>query len=285
MSVEGFRTWLDRRARIALDTGRTAHTRIAAGVLAFVGLGFLALVRLMLNVPFGPSVSWAYPLAITLATVAPAIGLLAIGVRTERPVYRVGLTFAGVFGLLAVVAEPATLPATLAIGAAVLGLTGLHLRDHWRGRRFDRWLVAGALGAGTVVSLAAGIGLEPSVLRPLGSRIVLLAIAATPVFVNWDREAVLVGLGVGVAVVGVGLGAPFLSGAVALIVGGVVGASLPLLVVAAVGAVILFWAAMRSGETELALAAGVLLVAGIPATVPRALAVLTAIALLGGRSR
>ena len=285
MTADGFRSWLDSRPRTSHEPGTEPTARVVAGVLALVGLGFLAVVRLGMNMPAGPSLSGVYPFALGLGTLAPAVGLLALGVATDRSVHRVALTFAGVFGLLSLLAEPATLPATLAIAAGVLAITGVYLVDHWRAKRFDRWLVAGALAVGAVLSLAAGIGLEPGTLRPLGSRVVLLALAATPVFVDWDREAVLVGLGVGVAVIAMGVNAPFVTGAISLVVGGVVGASLPVLFLGAVGAVILLWASIRSGRTELALAAGVLLVAGVPATIPRGLGVLAAITLLGGVDR
>lgn len=264
---------------------RMAAPRGAAtllGGLSIVGLGSLALVRVALNLPMSLPVAGAYPFAIVIGTVAPALGLLAVGVRSDRPAQRVGLTFAGVFGLLSLVAEPAALPATLALLAAIAGVSAENIHRFWVARRYDQDLVAGALALGGLLSLAAGIGVEPVTLRPLGSRLVLVAVAATPVFVDWDRESLLVGLGVGVAVLAVGLSAPFITGAVSLVVGGVVGASLPLLFLAAVGAVSLLWASVRTGRRSLALAAGVLLVAGIPATIPRGLGFLAAITLLGG---
>jgi hypothetical protein len=248
-------------------------------------VGLLALVRVALNLPADLPVAGAYPTALAIATIAPALGLTALGLRAEQPVYRVGLLFAGVFGLLTLVAEPAVVPATIALLVVVLGVASLQLRDHVTARRFDRVLVVATLAAGGVLSLAAGIGVETTTLRPVGSQLVLLAIAATPVFVDWDREALAVGIGVGLAVLAVGLGAPFVTGAISLVVGGVVGASLPLLFVGTVGATILLWAGLRTGRTELAIAAGLLLVAGIPATVPRGLAFLTALALLGGDTR
>lgn len=285
MSVDGVRGWVDRLAAASASQPRTGTADTAAGLLALLGVGLLALVRVALNLPADLPVAGAYPTALAIATGAPALGLAALALRAEQPVYRVGLLFAGVFGLLTLVAEPAVVPATIALLVVVLGVASLQLRDHVTARRFDRVLVVATLAAGGVLSLAAGIGVETATLRPVGSRVVLLAIAATPVFVDWDREALAVGVGVGLAVLAVGSGAPFVTGAISLVVGGVVGASLPLLFVGTVGATILLWAGLRTGRTELAIAAGLLLVAGIPATVPRGLAFLTALALLGGDTR
>jgi hypothetical protein len=261
---------------------RQAGAEALLGGLAILGLGVLALVRIALNLPMSLPVAGIYPYAIAGATLGPAIGLLALGVQSDSPTRRVGLTFAGVFGLLSLVAEPAALPATLALLAAIAGLAGERLYRFWAARRYDQTLVLGALALGGLVSLASGIGVEPATLRPLGSKLVLLGVAASPVFVDWNRESLLVGLGVGVAVLAVGVSAPFITGAVSLVVGGVVGASLALLFLAAVGAVSLLWASVRTGRRSVALAAGLLLVAGIPATIPRGLGFLAAIALLGG---
>lgn len=266
-----------------------------AGVVSLLGLGILSLVRIGLNlpasapladiVPSGGALSGAYPVAVGLATVGPAAGLLLLGLRADRPAVLAGGTFAGVFGGLSLVAPPATLPAALAIAGALLGVSlerGV-LVD--RREEIGRALVGLALAIGGVSSLMAGVGLEPATLRPLGSSVVLLAVAGTPAFVGWDREGLIVGLGVGAAVLAIGATAPFVTGAVSLVVGGVVGASLPLLFLAAVGATSLLWTGLRRGRWNLALAASLLLVAGIPATVPRGLGFLVALILLGGGER
>lgn len=285
MTVEGFRSWVDRQSAVDRATTRETRARTAAGVLAFAGLAAIALVRVGLNLPFDLPLSGVYGPASVLATLGPALGLFVWGVQAERPVHRAGLVFAGVFGLLTLVAQPAELPATVALGTAIVALAGVQMAEHWRTTRYDRLLVIGVLALGAVLSLAAGLGFDPATLRPLGSRVVLLSVAATPVFVDWDREGLLVGLGAGVAILAMGVSVPFVTGAVSLVVGGVVGASLPLLFLGTVGAVVVLWSGLRAGRTDLALAAGILLVAGVPATVPRGMGVLAAIALFGGDGR
>ena len=269
---------------------------VLAGAMSLVGLGILALVRIGLNlpasaplsglVPSGGTLSAAYPLAVGLATAAPAAGLLLLGLRAERTAVLVGGTFAGVFGGLSMVARPATLPATLAIGGALLGVAADRAVRVGQDRaQFGRAVVGSALALGGILSLLAGVGVEPATLRPLGTGVVLLAVAGSPAFAGWDRQGLLVGLGAGAAVLAVGSTAPFVTGAVSLVVGGAVGASLPLLFLAAVGATSLLWSGLRRGRWTLALAASLLLVAGIPATVPRGLGFLVALVLLGGVDR
>ncbi len=269
--------------------------RVVAGGISLVGLGLLALIRIGLNlpasaplaalVPSSRTLSGAYPLAVGFATGAPAAGLLLLGFRAERTAVLVGATFAGVFGGLALVARPATLPATLAIAGALLGVTLERAVLPEDRPQFDRMFVGAVLAVGAIISLLAGVGLDPATLRPLGTGVVLLGVAGSPAFGGWDRQGLLVGLGVGAVVLALGSAAPFVTGAVSLVVGGVVGASLPLLFLAAIGATSLLWTGLRRGRWNLALAASLLLVAGIPATVPRGLGFLVALVLLGGAHR
>lgn len=286
--IDGPAEWIDGLAT-ATSPG------VLAGAVSLVGLGLLALVRIGLNipasaplagvVPSGGALSGAYPLAVGFATAAPAAGLLLLGLRAERAVVLAGGIVAGVFGVLALVARPATLPATLAIAGALLGVSAdraMRIEDR---TQFGPALVGSALALGGVVSLLGGVGVEPPTLRPLGTAVVLLAMAGSPAFGGWDRQGLLVGLGVGAFVLAVGSTAPFVTGAISLIVGGAVGASLPLLFLAAVGATSLLWTGVRRGRWNLALAASLLLVAGIPATVPRGLGFLVALVLLGGVDR
>ena len=294
MSVEGVRSWLGSGDETSAR--RPAGVREIAGWLAVLSLGFLAAVRVGLNLPVSLPVGDLYPVATWVATVAPALGLLAIAVVTDRPSVRVGLTFAAVFALLSLVAQPAVLPATVALMAAVGLVTATQVGRRWVERDGDGalgWVrserqpdgiaadvVAVGIAGGALISLVAGIGVAPASLRPLGSKVVLISIAATPVFVDWDREALVAGIVAAAAVAAFGLAEPFVTGAVSLVVGGIVGASLPLLLVATAGVTTVLWTSVRDGQFAIALAAGALLVAGVPATIPRGLAVLTAITLL-----
>jgi len=285
VSAGGVRRWLVDPAAATERVSEGRSPRTVAGFLALAGVGVLAGVRIGLNLPTAMPIAFLYPGALGLATIAPALALVVLGTTSTGGLQQVVALFAGVFGLLAVVAEPAVVPATIAIMAGVIGIAGVEMKAGWVAQRVGRSLVVATLSIGALLSLAAGLGLDTATLRPMGSRVVLLGIAGSPLLLGWDREAAVVGIGAGIAMLAAGLSAPFLTGAISLVVGGVVGVSLPLLVLAAVGVATLGWTALRAGRTEMALAAGILLVAGIPATLPRGLAFLTAVLLLGGDSR
>jgi hypothetical protein len=258
------------------------RVRLAAGLAALAGTGGLLLVRLLLNAPVsvGVDTTALYRAVSPLALLAPALGALAVGVTTDRPVVRVATLFAGVFGSLTAVASAAALPAAVVASAAVasVAVDGLDRPASLDGA--SRWLVAGGLVAGTACSLAASLGVDPASLRPLGSDLALLALAGTPAFVPWDRRAAGVGLLVGGVVVAAGVTAPFVTGAVALVGGAVVGASTPLLALAAAGTATTAATGLATRRPDVAVGSALLLAAGVPATVPRALAVVLGVTLL-----
>lgn len=265
-----------------LPRPRPARTRWVAGVLAFLAAGSGLLVDVAVNLPgSAPAFVTAVAAPVDVAAlVGPALAALAIGVTTRRPLARVGLLFAGVFGLLGAVAPPALVPAVGATvaGGALVAVARLPREPTWVVAR--QWLVAGALVVGTGLSLVGAMGVEPAALRPLGSKLALLAVAAAPVFVRADWRSWLVGL-VGAGVVAwFGVSAPFVLGSLSLVGGAVVGASLPYLVLGAGGGLATAATGLFTGRPDAALGGGLLLVAGVPATVPRALAVVVGVALL-----
>jgi hypothetical protein len=222
---------------------------------------------------------WLVPLTALVC----AGSLLAIAVLHGTTVETVGLTFVGVFGVAGTIARPAFVPAIVAIvaGAAIALGDRLWTGD---GPRLGPVLVSGLLIGGLAASLAGALGFESAAARSLGSQLTLLGIAGTPVFLargRFDWLAGAVGAGLLVAL---GVLAPFLLGATGLVAGAIVGASVPVMALAVGGVTTTASAALRTRNHAAAMGAGLLLFAGIPATIPRALAFVLALALLVGPS-
>ncbi|WP_136688073.1 hypothetical protein [Halorhabdus amylolytica] len=220
---------------------------------------------------------WLVPLTALVC----AGSLLAIAVLDGEGHETVGLAFVGVFGMAGTIARPAYVPAVVAIVAGTALATGdrlLAVRD----RRLGPTLVASLLVCGLTASLIGTFGIEPATTRSVGSQLTLLGIAGTPVFLARGRADWLFGaLGAGL-LVALGVIAPFLLGATGLVAGAIVGASVPVMALAVGGLTTTASAALRRRHHAAALGTGLLLFAGIPATVPRALALVLALALLVG---
>lgn len=274
----------------AADPGARIHPTWvpATVVLGVVGAG--ATLRVANNVPgalpapLGAVHRWvavAGPVVVALAVV-----LLGVAHRDGR--YRAGLVVAGVFGLLGAGVPVATLPATVAIvgGAAVplvVATTGATpTRVAVLGTPGRHAAVAGVVWLGLAAALGSATGVLDGSLRPLASTTSLVGVALLPLAVDPDLSGWLAGALVAVAVLWVGATAPFVAGATVLVGFGVVGAPLVAVAGAAGGAVAGTVGAVAAGRWDGALAAGLLLVAGVPATLPRALAVTAGLALLVG---
>lgn len=261
--------------------GRTSAWTVA-GLLALLPAASILLVRVGINAPLGPRLPYSdlYGPVATAALVGPALAAVLIGIATDDDVLAVAMAIAGVFGLLAAVVRPAAVPAT----AAMVGAAGLivvaHAERPFSPDEVAETVVGLAFLAGIAVSTVAALGVEPALLRPLGSNLALLAVAGSPVFVEWNRRSVLAGALAGAAIAGFGLAAPFVSGAASLIAGGIVGVSLPVMVLGVVGGVTLAATGIDRGQVEPALSGPLLLAAGVPATIPRALALVVGLALL-----
>lgn len=253
-----------------------------AGLLALLPTLAILLVRVGINAPFAPRLPYSaiYDPIATLALVGPAVAAVLVGVTTDDDVRRVALVFAGVFGLLSVVARPATLPASVAIAVATGLLVVAHARRPFSPDEVAETVVGVVFVAGVALSVAASLGFEPATTRRLGSAAALLAIAGAPVFVEWTHRSVLVGVLAGAAVAGFGLSAPFVTGAASLVGGAIVGVSLPVLVAAVVGGVTVVATGLERTASETTVAGLLLLTAGVPATVPRGLALLIGLSIL-----
>lgn len=254
-------------------------TRLVAGVFGLAGAAGLLVARVALNANLVPGVGGSMGTLQLLATLGPALGALVVATATDDAPERIGLAFVGVFGLLAAIVPTATTPAVVAVVA------GGSLAVSRRWRQVDRsldWhaLPVVALVLAVAVSLAAGIGVASATLWPIGTNLALLGAAATPALLGHGRTDWAFGGLVAAVLVAIGLSAPFVTGAVTLIGGGVVGASLLVLAVGLAGLTTTASAAARTRHWHALLGAGLLLAAGVPASLPRALAVVLGVLLL-----
>lgn len=258
-----------------------------AGLLALLPTVGILLIRIGINAPFAPQLPYSsvYDQMATAALLGPATGAILVSVTTDDDVRRVALAFAGVFGLLSAVATAAVVPASITIVLATAALVVASVRRPFSADTVREGFVGILFLAGVVLSMAGSLGVEPATTRSLGSKVGLLAIATAPVFVEWSRKTAFVGVLAGAGFAGIGLSAPFVTGAASLVGGGIVGVSLPVMLVAVIGGVTVITTGIERLALHTTLAGLLILTAGVPATVPRGLALLVGLAiLLGGRT-
>jgi len=271
----------DELARIpttARGVGRMDRTVLAVPAVLVAGALFVS--RLAINARSGSPIDLVafQKLLVPLTALACAGSLLAVAISHGESYETVGLAFVGVFGVAGTIARPAYLPTIVAIMAGTALATGGRLFNE--PIRIGPVVVGGLLISGLAVSLAGTFGFASAATRSLGTQLTLIGVAGTPIFLVRDRADYLVGaLGTGL-LVAVGLVGPFVLGATGLVAGGIVGASLPLMALAVGGLTTTASAALRTHQHAAALGAGLLLFAGIPATLPRALAFVLAVVLL-----
>ncbi|MFB6266564.1 MAG: hypothetical protein ABEI31_02795 [Halodesulfurarchaeum sp.] len=263
-----------------LQRRRSGRVAAIAGGVTLLATALVASVRLLLNVPVAVPVGPVYPLATVLASAFPAFALVGLAVTIDDEILTAVFPFAGVFGLLSIVATPASLPAVIAIAAGTVAVAWRGLEDVSTADQIAEGVVTVILTVGALIALAGGVGISPVLTGKLGSTLTLLGVAGTPVFVDWDWGSIAVGIGAAVAVMAIGLGAPFVTGATALVVGSIVGASLPLVAAGMLGATSTIAGGIRSGRARPALAGAILVTAGVPSATPRGLAFLVALTLL-----
>ncbi|AZH25808.1 phosphate ABC transporter permease [Haloplanus aerogenes] len=240
-----------------------ANRRHAVVGVAAVAVVVRTLATTAVNAPVGPSGVSAALFGLT--TAVAALGAVGLALTADDPVAGVGLLFVGVFGLLSLVTGAVALPAAV----AVVGGTAAVALVHRESLPPVSAAAVGVLLVALAVGLASGVG-DAVALRPTASTLALVGIAVTPVFAaTTGRAALAGGLAFG-AVVAVGLARPFVTGAVTLVGGGVVGTSLPVVALAAAGVVTTASAARRRGEWLLLGGVALLAFAGVPATLGRA---------------
>jgi hypothetical protein len=257
--------------------------RTVAGLLAALPVAAATLYRLAHNAPgaLPEGVPAAATALFPVAVLGPALAALSLAAVANTPAERVGFAVGGGFGVVAAFSTT-WLPVAAAIACGGGLVVGSRL---WHHGRADRWptarrSVAVVPLAGVVVSLAAAAGVAPQTLRPLGSVLALAGVAAVPLLVRAGRPALLAGTLAGLLTALAATGAPYVTGAVLLVAGGVVGAPLVAVLLGVGGGVAGVVGALRRGRVDLALGAGLLLVAGVPGTLFRALGIVVALGLL-----
>lgn len=252
---------------------------VLAALLAAVVLARVALA-VANNAPGGlpGDLAAAHDLVWSAGPTAIGVLVLLLAVGHRDPVVRAGLAVAGAFGLLGLHVPAAALPAAVGVVAGPLAVVVAARTD-----APPRTVAVGAtLWLGLAVSLSSATGVVDGSLRPVGSLVALLGMAALPLVRRPGRGGWLAGAAAGTAVVLLGATAPFVAGAVVLVAFGIVGAPLAAVTVAAAGGVASLAGAVTAGRWQVGVAVGLVLLAGVPATVPDALAAGTGLALLLG---
>lgn len=253
-------TRVGQRRRAPVPASRR-HAVVGAAAAAVL---IRALATTVGNTPVGPGgVSAAL---FGLSTAVTALGAVGLEMTTEDPTAGVGLLFVGVFGILSLVTGAVTLPAAVAVGAGTAAVA-LAVR---RSLTPASVAAVGVLLIALTAGLVSGVGGWAS-LRPAASALALVGVAVTPVFAATTGRALIAGGLTFGTVVAVGLVNPFVMGTVTLVGGGVVGTSLPVVAFAAGGAVTAASAAGRRGEWLLFGGVALLALAGVPATLGRAI--------------
>jgi hypothetical protein len=260
----------------------SVRLRTVVGALALLAAGAPFLSRVLINArtAVGPSLATRMDLLAVSAIAAPVVAAGVLATTTAIETERVGLVFVVAFGALTLVSPSVAVPAA----AAIVGGGALAVGARWRAlpERGMNWRVTPVIGVllGTALSLSAAVGLAPAVARPAGAHLAMLGAAATPALLgHGNRDWALGGLVAGL-LVAFGVVAPFVTGAVSLIGGGIIAVSLPVMAAGLAGLVTTISAGIRTGRTPATIGAGLLLVAGVPGTLPRAMAAVLGLLLL-----
>jgi len=243
-------------------------------LLAAVAVGVATAIRVLYNAPFEPV---AFPPRLvpavgTVAALASGVALAAVGLSTERPVVRVGLLFAGVFGVLATVSGAATVAAAVAIpvGAALAFARAMGPPETY----FE--LRRGVIALTFALAVGSRSPRRPDSLGPPSER---------PDPPRSSRGDPPRGSGRGRpgrprcrrtrvrGVVAASAAAPYVTGSALLAGFAVVGSPHLLVATAAFGGVAAAVSGFRGGDARLAIGAVLLLLAGVPATPGAATAV------------
>jgi hypothetical protein len=264
-----------RRWRAPVPT----HRRDAVAAVAAVALLVRMLATAVANAPDGVSGVGGEALFAASTGVA-ALAAVGVALTVDDPVAGVGLLFVGVFGLLSTLTGAVALPAAVAVGGGTAAVAAAVASR--RSLQPSTAAAGGLLLVALVVSLVGGVGGAAS-LRGPASTLALLGVAGTPLFAATTGRTTLAGTLAFGAVLAVGLANPFVAGAVTLVGGGVVGTSLPVVALAAGGAVTAGSAAARRGEWGLLAGVALVALAGVPATLGRAVPFALGVAVLALR--
>ncbi|SEP05261.1 hypothetical protein SAMN04487948_11223 [Halogranum amylolyticum] len=253
-----------------------AETVAVVGAVATVLT--VCLVRIALNAPVSlPSaVADTYDVVSTAALVGPALAALCFGVTSDRLPSRVGYLCLGVFALLTTLTSSLSIPAGVALVAG--GALVVSSRPTRRTTRSS--VVAGLFAVAVVLALGSAVGVLSVSLRSVGTTAWLVGLACTPWLTHPRRGELLLGVAVAGGVLTSGVAAPFVTGAIALVGFAVVGAPFALVALGFGGVTAALVGSVQAGQRTRAVGLGLLLFAGVPATIPRALAVVLGVTLL-----
>lgn len=275
--------------------------RTVAALLALLPVAGATVYRVGHNAP-GTLPPAAVDFATTLlplAVAGPALAALLLAATVDNRAARLGLAFVGAFGVVSLAGGAAWFPAAVGLCAGLLVLVGDRVRravGDEASVELARTGLLGLLTAGVVVSLGATAGVAPATLRPLGSGVALLGVGLLPAVVPTDRVDLLAGAAAGLLTVAVAASVPYVAGAVLLVGGGVVGVPIGLVALAVGGGVAGLSGGLRrrggrgvdaGGSARpvtapAAVAPVLLLAAGVPGTLLRAVGVAVAVGLLAG---
>lgn len=271
-------------ARSPTREGRPSiDPRTVAGVVALCPVAVVTGYRIAHNAP-GTLPAWLVDVGAAVRPVAvlgPALAALALATRPASTLERAGLALVGGFGALAIGPSAAWHPAAagLVIGGG-LAVCGALRRGEGTVSRGRRAVLATLVGGGVVASLAGAAGIAPTTLRPVGSALALVGVGLAPLAVEYDATGLTAGILAAGVTVGVASTVPYVAGAVLLVGGGVVAAPLALVAVAVGGGLAALAAALRAGRPGAGAGAALLLAAGVPGDLPRAVGVIVALSLL-----
>lgn len=267
----------------AFDVPGLTPTVLGAGVVGCVAVD--RVVSVFANVPFEPVVA---PPTVRTAVGIVALGavvaaLIATAVVDRRATVRVGLLFVAVFGTLPLVVPETTLMGVVAVigGSALtlVGASGVSTATEWTYRTVRQRVVALGFVTALALTLAGATGILDGGRNP-GAFLTLAAITAVGTRSDGSRLAWVAGLLAATAVVVASAVIPFVVGSTLLVAFGVTGVPLLLVAGAVAGGVAAAVAGLSRGEGTLVVGAALLLLAGVPATFPRALTLLVGAALV-----
>ncbi|WP_123533325.1 hypothetical protein [Halosimplex salinum] len=272
-------------ARRRGEGGLPVSVATLLGALALAPTVGVLVLRVLRNAPatLPPVLRGSTPTMATIAAFVPAFAVIGLAAATDRRAERVALAAVGVFALLGAVDAAAWLPAaaaTVAGASAVLaiefrGRAGHSTRPLSRATlsRIARPALVTGLGvAALAVSLAASAGVATATLRPAGATLAFATLAALPIARALDGVDLGLWVVAAFAVTVGAVSAPFVAGAVVLVAFGAGSVPFVLLALGIGGALATTVADARRGALGPAVAAALLLSAGVPATLPRAVA-------------
>lgn len=263
-----FRTVVDRVRPRTVD-----DVRAVGGIVAATVVCTLAATRIARNAPIGQlptDVTVVYAAASVASVIVTGVVAVAVGVVADADRTLVGLVAAGVFPVLAALDPVAGVPSVgvLSIAAVLVASPALTGR-----RAIERAPFAGLVVLAVVLSLGGSTGVLAPGARSLGTTATLLALLATPMAVETSGRTLVAGVGAAALVAAGAMTAPFVAGVVFLAVGAAIDPGVVLVAVGIGGGVAVVAEGMRRRQPTTAAGGLLLLAAGVPATVPRALAV------------